>query len=292
MLWLRAMRRRSIGFVSAVFLPLLAACDFGTLDDLSQDETPEGSEETTRQALAVWNVYDKPEDSVRRAIADLAGVVARAEEASSERPLKVKLGDIGADELAGIGFSERNGRAAQGMLVAPTLDCTLDQVEKLVVAKNQSELYPGIYDEYARTFTTSVQDFLAARAPTVGWRTDYKASAIGNTYVANLTGGARRIRGVAPDGKDVLMARTYLNEPAKFVTSGDAEFNQDYQIELYWERAPGKVLHFYALWREFRIASLTAETDLYVALVLGNLADFDVRTSKICRESNPAPKFE
>jgi hypothetical protein len=301
-LYTRPMRRS--GLVSALLVPgllgllgsllstSLLGCDFGTLDDLSQDETPEGSEEMTEQARGVWSVYAKPDEVVKRAIADLGGVIERAEAASSERPLKLKLGPIQPEQLGTIGFEAKDGNAAQGMLVAPVLDCTLDQVEKLVVAKNQLELYPGLYDEYARSYTSSVPDFLGGRSPAVTWRTDYKASAIGNTYLANLTGGARRVRAAAPDGKDVLLSRTYLNEPAKFVTGDDAAFGQDYQIELYWERTPGKTTHFYGLWREFRIARLTAKEDLYIALVLGNLVDFDVRTGKICRENSVAPKFE
>lgn len=284
-----------LGLASAAVLTcssLVVACDFGTLDDLSQDETVEGSEEITEQARAVWSIYEKQEDAVRRALADLPGVLARTEATVSERPLKLRIGSIQPEQLEQIGFGAKDGTAAQGMLVVPELDCTLEQVQKLVVAKNQLELYPGLYDEYARNYTSSALDFVAGRASTVTWRTDYKASAIGNTYLANLTGGARRVRGVAPDGKDVLLSRTYLNEPAKFISGEDAAFDQDYQIELYWERTPGKTLHFYGLWRQFRIGQLSAKEDLYVALVLGNLIDFDVRTSKICRENSVAAKFE
>lgn len=284
----------AFGLVSATLVtPLaVAGCDFGTLDDLSNDATATGSEELTAQARAVWNVYDKPDDSVRRAVVDLPGVLSRAEAVISDRPLKVKIGAITPDELATIGFQDKDYKAAQGMLVVPELDCTLDQVEKLVVAKNQTEIYPKLYDQYSRDYTSSVQDFLGRKTSTVAWHTQYTASAIGNTYVAQLTGGARRVPGAAPDGKDLLVARTYLNAPATFTTSGDAAFDQDYQIELYWERTPGKTLHFYALWRQFRIASLDASTDLYVALVLGNLIDFDVRTSKVCREGAPQAKLE
>ncbi len=288
MLYAASMRRHLV----AMFALGLVACDFGTLDDLSQDETAEGSEEITAQARAIWNVYDKPDDSVKRAVVDLEGVLRRAEERVSDRPLKLKIGDLTPDDLGVIGFGTKDFRAAQGMLVAPELDCTLDQVEKLVVAKNQTEIYPKLYDEYARNYTSNVQDYFARRTSTVTWSTQYTASAIGNTYVATLTGGARRVPGAAPDGKDVLVARTYLNEPARFTTQGDAEFNQDYQIEFYWERQPGKTLHFYGLWREFRIASLTSEADLYVALVLGNLVDFDVRTSKVCKDGAPVARLE
>lgn len=287
MVYASAMRR----LLGLLALACVSGCDFGTLDDLSQDDPEQGSEELTGQARAVWNAYDKPDDAVKRAVADIEGVLARAEGLTSERPLKLKIGDLTSAELRAVGLEARDATIPQGMLVAPELDCPLDQIEKLVVAKNQTELYPKLYDSYTRTYTSNVQDFLARKAPVATWTTEYQASAIGNTYVAKLSGGARRVPGAAPDGKDVLLARTYLNAPATFSTAGDAEFNQDYQIELYWERTPGKTLHFYGLWREFRIASLTSEADLYVSLVLGNLVDFDVRSAKVCKDGAPVPTF-
>jgi len=91
----------------------------------------------------------------------------------------------------------------------------------------------------------------------------------------------------------VFLDRAYLQEPAVFTAGGgDSAFDQDYQIELYYERAPGRTLHFYALWRQFNISTLTSESDLYVNIVLGNLSDFDDRSSKVCKDNAPAPTFQ
>ena len=286
MLLRTAMRR--LALLAPFAVALLGACDFGTLDSLSEEEAVEGSPEVTEQSRAIWKFYEKgSDDTVKRAIDDVQGVIDRV----GPLTIQVKIGDLTKDDLDLVGKTS-DPATPQGMLLVADINCSLDQVEKLVVAKNQTELYPGLYDEYKRTFTTSFQDFFSKKSPTITWHTDYTASAVSRTYVAGLTGSARRVPGASPRGGDVVLSRTVLDAPANFISGEDAEFNQDYQIELYFEIEPGKVRHLYALWREFRIAGLTAESDLYVNLVLGNLKDFDVRTSKICRDNNPVATFE
>lgn len=274
--------------VSCVALPLVfIGCDFGTLDDLAQDEASEGSSEASTQALALWKAYEKPDDEVKRAASDIAGVVERA----GGRPVQVTIDDL-TKETLGLPAIARDPVQAQGMLVITELDCSLAQIERIVSARNQPEIYPDSYDEYARTYASSIQDFLSGAAPTVGWKTEYTVSLLGRTYEAILTGGARRVTGAAPGNKPLLLSRTVLDQPARFVAGGDAEFNQDYQIEAFYEIAPSRVVHYYALWREFRIGSLSSSDNLYINVVLGSSVDFDVRTSKVCRDGAPAPKFE
>lgn len=265
-----------------------AACDFGTLDSLSKEEAAAGGEEATLQARALWKFYDKgSDDTVKRAIDGVDGVIERL----GELPVQVTIGDLTKEDLELVGKTADPG-VAQGMLLVTDIDCSLDQVTKLVVAKNQTTLYPGLYDVYARTYVTSVQDFLTGKTPTVIWKTNYTSSAIDRTYEAVLTGGVRLVPNANPHGGAVLLSRAVLDAPGKFIKGDDAESNQDYQIELYFEIEPRKVRHFYGVWREFRIAGLTAESDLYINLVLGNLKDFDVRSSKLCRDGNPVATYE
>jgi hypothetical protein len=280
---------RATAALAFVALPvLLGACDFGTLDSLSEEAAQDGSPEITEQSRAIWKFYDKgSDDTIKTAIEDVPGVIDRV----GPLPIQVKIGDLTRADLDLVhGVGDPN--APQGMLLVADLDCTLDQVEKLVVAKNQTQLYPDLYDDYTRTYMTSVADYLSRKSPTVVWHTDYTASAVSRTYVAGLTGGARRVPNANPKGGDVILSRTVLNAPAKFIKGDDADFNQDYQIELYFQVDTNKTRHLYALWREFRIGGLTSESDLYVNLVLGNLKDFDVHTSKICRENNPQATFQ
>lgn len=266
---------------------LVLGCDFGTLDDLSQDEAAAGSSETSAQAIALWKSYDASDDEIKKAVAGIEGVIAGA----GPRPVQATIDDLTKEQL-GIPTITRDPAAAQGMLVITELDCSLDQIEKILVAKNQPEIYPDSYDQYARTYTTSIQDFLSGAAPSVAWKTQYTVSLLERTYEATLTGNAKRVAGAAPGGGTMLLGKTFLDEPARFISGGDAELNQDYQIEAYYEIAPTRVIHFYAMWREFRVSSLTSSHNLYINIVLGNLVDFDVRTSKVCRDKAPAPVFE
>lgn len=280
----RRMMRRA---ACAGFALVVAGCDFGTLDDLSQDEATSGTSETTTQAFALWKTYEQPDEETKKAVADIAGVVERA----GARPVQVTIDDLKKEDL-GVPSIDRDPAAGQGMLVITELDCSLAQIERVASAKNQAAIYPGSYDKYDRTYATNIQDFLSGAAPSVVWKTAYTVSLLGRTYEAKLTGGARRVAGAAPGGGAMLLSRTVLDEPARFIAGGDAEFNQDYQMEAFYEIAPNKVVHYYALWREFRVASLTSSDNLYINVILGNLVDFDVRTGKVCREGTPVPAFE
>jgi len=108
----------------------------------------------------------------------------------------------------------------------------------------------------------------------------------------DVLGGARRVAAAAPGSGTLFMARYYFTRPATLVSGDDTEWNQDYQLEAFYEIAPNKVIHFYALWREFRVTTLTSESDFYINLLLGNLVDFDKRTSLVCRDHKVQPKFD
>jgi hypothetical protein len=268
-------------------LAFVAACDFGTLADLNQNEAAQGADELTTQALQIWRTYDatKATDAdVKKAVENIEAIVAR-----NGMPLQVRLGSLTKEDLALVGIN-RDPATAQGMLLVHEIGCTLDQIAKLVVAKNQTTLYPDLYDTYSRDYTGDIQAFLGG-APTVTWTTHYQASALSRTYQSTVLGSARRVPGAMPNGNPVFIDRAYLPEPAVFIKGDDSGFDQDYQVELYWEASPGRTIHYYALWRDFHIGTLTSESDLYVNIVLGNLSDFDIRSTKVCHDGAPAPEF-
>ncbi len=274
--------------VLALFAAFVGACDFGTLADLNQNEATQGADELTSQARAIWRVYDaqkSTDDDVKKAIAGIEGIVQRA-----GVPTQVRLDSLTKDDLALVGRGDKDPSTAQGMLLIHEIDCSLDQLAKLVIATNQTTLYPDLYDSYTRSYTSDVQGFLGG-APTVAWTTQYQASALSRTYLSTVIGSARRVPGAMPSGAPVFLDRAYLPDAAKFIKGDDSGFDQDYQVELYYERSPGVTLHFYALWRDFHIGTLTSESDLYVNIVLGNLSDFDVRSSKLCKDGTPQPAF-
>lgn len=276
---------RSHACLAAALAALTAGCDFGTLDDLSTDTAIDAPSEMTVAARSFWTAYAKASGAdVKKEMAGIEGVIQR----TSTVPMQVKIGDLTKAETDLV-LPGKDPTPAQGMLIVTELDCPLDKVEQYVIASNQSELYPGLYDEYKRSYTSSAAEFLSRAKPDLTWRTDYKATALSRSYLSELTGGAWRVPDASPTGGPVLLSRTYLNKPANFISGEPASFNQDYQIEVYWEVSPGRTRHLYGLWREFSLTTLTSESDLYISIVLGNLSDFDARTSKICRSGTPAP---
>lgn len=284
------MRRSALLLSMASLATLAPACNLGTLDDFSTDQAAEGSEEQIGQARALWRVYDvtKSDDAaVAAAIKEIDTVVQH-----SGLPTLVRMDSLTKDDLALVGKGDHDPGLAQGMLLIDEIDCSLADANPLVVAKNQDELYPGVYKGYTRTFDTDVQAYLAGTSPTVQWQTTYFAELGEHKWSANLTGAARYVKG-AYNGAPVILARTVLNGPATFSQGGeDSGFDQDYQIELYYEHAPGKVIHFYGLWRDFHLSGLASSSDLYVNTVLGNSEDFDTRTGIICKNHSPPAKFQ
>lgn len=224
-------------FACAALAIALAGCDFGTLDDLSQDEAAAGTSETSTQAIELWKAYEKPDDDIKKAVAKIGDVIDRA----GPRPVQVTIDSL-TKETLGLPSISRDPSVTQGMLVITELDCSLPQIEELAAAKNQEEIYPGSYDKYNRTYQTSINDFISGAAPSVVWKTEYTVSLLSRTYEATLTGGAHRVAGAAPGGGTMLVSRTVLDQPARFTAGGDAEFNQDYQIEAFYEIAPNRVV--------------------------------------------------
>lgn len=285
-LMIRLRATATLGALSAGALSL-GACDFGTLDSLSSDEAANATDEMTTSLRGFFAKYDNgTPDELKAAAAKLPGIVSR----TGGIPLQGKVGPLTAEDLKSIGFETRNVGAIQGLLLLSEIECPIEKVEQLVVARNQTELYPKLYEKYARTFQSSAADYFARKTPTMTWKTAYSAKVGAYAYDADLIGGSRFIPNAAPNGGPLLLARTYLTAPARFTSGGDsAAFNQDYQMEVYYETTPGRTAHVYGLWREYRAGSLTSDNDLYVSLVLGNLADFDKRTSIVCKNGSPVP---
>ena len=283
------MRRLVLTHV-ALTLVAIAGCNFGTLDSLSQDQPASGGDEITTTAAWFAAHYEKGTDAeIKAKMADFDGVIDR----TGSVPIQEKIGNLTKDDLTLVGFPTNDAGQAQGMLIVTELDCPLDKVEKILIALNQTTIYPGLYAQYNRTYTSSAADYLGRKSPTVTWRTDYTASALSRTYSAVLNGGARLVPDGNPHGGAAIFSRTVLTAPATFTQGGDdSGFAQDYQIEVYYERKPGKTTHFYALWRDFHLGSISSSADIYVSLVLGNLSDADGRLSKVCREGTPKPVTE
>ncbi len=282
------MRRFFRSILVCFALALVPACDFGTLESLSQDQAVEAPTEVSVAARSFWTGYSSSEADVAKLTADIEGIIQRG----GGTPLQAKISNLQKGDVANVGLDQNDVTLAAGMLLVSEITCTLADIEKLVIATNQDQLYPSTYDAYKRTYLSSQPDYAARKTDDVKWQTDLTASLLSRQYESLLNGGNHYFKTGGPGGKPMFFSRTFLTKPATFLKNGQgADFNQDYQIELYWERTPGHTAHFYGVWREFKMGTITSDSALYQSLVLGNLADFDKRTGLICQNKTPVGTF-
>lgn len=202
--------------------------------------------------------------------------------------LKSQMARLEPADLASVGLEGVNDpAAARGFLIVNLYDCTLEKLAPILVSTAQATLYDGVYDAYERTYTSDLGAWEAGGPARLSWDVTAKASLpIADTYTSHLQGGIRRIPAAAPgQGGDVLVTRTWLPAAAEFVDPASTSyFRQDYQVEVYWEQAPGRLFHAYGMWRELKVGgfNLTTENDGMFNLLIDNLLKWDTKTAELC----------
>lgn len=199
------------------------------------------------------------------------------------------LSDLTASEQGTVTLAEPQDPAdATGMFVLDTLPCTLDQADRIAYDLDQDVLYEDVYDSYHREYTSDLDAYTTRQDPFLSWHSTIGATVLGNSYVEEVEGGLRWSEPVpaAPLGP-FLLARAFLAEPAVFENDA-ASFRQDYQLELFYERDAGSVIHAWFLWREMDYgAGLDTNNEDIVALMLNKLEEWDEHTAAICDDGGP-----
>lgn len=170
-----------------------------------------------------------------------------------------------------------------GIIAATEIPCSLDSVVALHTALNQNEIHDNEYDSYVRTYNTDAPSEWPQSTAFIGWDTQYTLSVVGIEYTAKIRGGARAIEADPakfPSGR-VVLGRAWLKEPAVF-DGGDSYFKQDYQLDLYYERGPNKVLHVFAAWREMQMGVFSPDTT--ADFMRGGTHDADDRVADRCKK--------
>ena len=198
------------------------------------------------------------------------------------------LEDLGEADAAIVGRTDTDIAQAQGLFLVRTFPCTLDALEPILYALDQAALYPGSYDAYERAYTSSLADYQAREVPFLSWHVDYAATVLFTSYEAQVEGG---LRWVADPGEEMspwgplLLARSWMPAAATFEEGTDKALVQDYQIELFYERTPGEILHAYGMWRQADFGALgTTEDESVQVTILNALSDWDDDTAALCAE--------
>lgn len=238
----------------------------------------------------MWEKYEQGSDE------ELAEAAVNLHEAvsSSEREegLDGTLSNLEAADLDLVGVDAKASEA-QGLFLVRRLGCDLDQLKALLSYKDQASLYEGTYARYDRRFTgdASREDFLGEEAPVLTWAVDYRVEDLVD-YDASVKGGLRSVPRLdaeqSPHGP-LLFARTWMPKPATFdKDKDDLYFDQDYQIELFYQDGKGELQHFYAIWRQVSYtASAHSESEDFQRILLNNLSDWDDDTEALCEAGRP-----
>jgi hypothetical protein len=235
-----------------------------------------------------WAKSDDAKDAEAVEAALKLETAGKAATLTADKPGRGFISRLTADELAVVGKQDVDPSKARGFFITNVFPCTLDKLEPILATLDQKTQYPEAYDAYARTYTSDADAFQARTASKLTWDVTLTAKLVTAPYTSNLKGGLRRITpasGATPFGP-FLIARTWLTAPAMFKNPDPSTgFEQDYQIEVYWERAPGEMFHAYAMWRDLRLGlGFTTEDNGLANTIMTGLVDWDKRTAELCKK--------
>lgn len=192
---------------------------------------------------------------------------------------------LSASDLKVVNLESNDPSKARGLMVVNLFDCKLDVLADILSADDQIALYPDSWTTHARTANGDRQAFLEKRTNRYGWDADITVTfPVGDVYQSKLKGSLRRVPASSTFEHDVLVARLWLTAPATFASSSTSYFNQNYEIEVFWEHSPGRIAHGYGMWREVKVGTfnITIEQEDLLKITLDNLVDWDTKTQALC----------
>ncbi len=235
------------------------------------DEAPQKIDDVSSW---LWRNFDSASDEeMANAFVTLGGVVTPV---SADEPLKALIDRLSGADVALVGRGDANPAKAVGMLVITDIACKISQVNAIHVHDRQDDLHADAYKSYKRVYKGSRDEYLAGKVARLEWDTELESD-----YAREkLAGAMRRI----PDlGKErspfgtTLVSRTFLKEPAS-----KTHWPQDYQIDAYFERKPGRVVHLFAVWREAEFSGLSSENSGLQNIQMKGFVDWDKEVEKAC----------
>jgi len=245
-------------------------------------QVPPAPEDVDGKFHWLW-VNGEPADdaTLEDAVASLDGKLDVASVASGT-PVRGKLTDLTRDELTPVGLE--NGpdpKQARGTYLVNVIPCDLSKLESLFVSADQAAMYPDSWDGYVRTYSSDQNAYLAGTTDTVGWDNAVNGHILAAKYVEEQRGTLRRL--LVKGSPERLFSRTWMKVPATFEGTGTS-YPQNEQVEVFYERAPGEVVHLYAMWREVRIdvLGLSTNDDVIINAMVDTLVKWDGHTAELC----------
>ena len=197
------------------------------------------------------------------------------------------VANLAKEDTDRTGYTHADPANGVGVYIINPVACTMDQMVDLVTMKDQVGTY-GTYEAFDRTWVQDVEAFQEGDSATAIWEDDFRYinSILGIDYVANTEGTGRWIPelddDMTPWGR-MLVTRRVMTAPAT-MDKEDHTYPQDWRVEVYYERAPGQIVHLAAMWREAVFGSLSHESELTQRTLLNGLKDWDSASDEACAE--------
>jgi hypothetical protein len=266
----------------SLLMVVVIACAVAVLPSCAADEAPAAIQDPLKW---FWRHYDDGSDAdAARALVKLDGQLSAV---AADSPIKQVLLPLDASDTAVVATDHKpDPKKAVGLLAVTEFSCKLDKVAEIIARLDQDKNYPDSYVSYKRTYRdgSNFEAWKNKTATRIEWDTELEASF--GSAKESLRGGARRVPDLgieqSPRGS-FLMARTWLRKPAVFSDSDD-NWPQDWQVEVYYERTPGKVVHAFAAWRQFSISIFSTDDTTVQNQMLDNFVKWDKQTEKLCAQ--------
>lgn len=229
-----------------------------------------------------WDEFTAPPSVIEPAIDNLHAALVGDDLANRRDGTVTKLSQDSIERVPAAG--SRKASDASGFYMARTFACDFAQLEKISYWLDQKDLYGSAYESYSRVHTSSLDAYLARTTDTLTWDSEYKTKISVATFTAknhNTMRYLERSSGPSP----ILLRRSWLPESAE-ATSGSS-FKQDYQLEIYYRRTDGRIVHAYADWRDMNVGGITDDQDFFAGVMIDQMAEWDGKTEGLCKDNRP-----
>lgn len=252
-----------------MFSPLLLIAGFGCR---SVDPAPDDVDGLLH---FVWaSVASQDDVALAEAVGSLDAIAAGLDEV-----LDGNISRLSSEEAARVPGVDADPGLAAGIFMLNRFSCDPDRLRELLIDPDQDTLREGTYTAYDRRFTSDRGAYERGEVPTLSWDISISAQVVLSDYSSELSGD---IYDLGTDIGPAFVQRSWFTEPATFQNNNTWE--QDYQLELYYEASPGEIVHLYGMWRQLDVAGFTSESSGVQRQVLNGMKDWDDETEALCAQ--------
>lgn len=193
----------------------------------------------------------------------------------------IARGDEVGDDYSTNGVSAlATAKDVSGFYYFGTIDCTVEQMERIFYARDQADIYRETYDAFSREYTSDFDAYVDQRVDRLSWQSTFTDTIMNARYQTELHAILRSVP--HGDGR-MLIARTHQPAPARFEAPTAIEIAQDFHLDVFYPRADGKLMHLFLMWGQIRLGEIDNVSDFLVGTLLKNMDGWDGVASDMCK---------